>query len=111
MPTVVQHDQGRNQLHLIWRDDLLITKTEWFAPNAYIELAADNTAVGITFCEYYTAKSWTLTEAHVGQYHLEEHLDDLRLVFSAFFAPPDFSIKRIENEHGIIWDAAHPEGG
>lgn len=90
---------------MIWRADRIIANTEWFAPNAYIELASDGTPVGITFCEYYTATSWTLTEAHVEQYHLEDHLDDLRLVYQAFFTPSQLTVQRIENEHGVVWEA------
>jgi hypothetical protein len=102
MPMTVQHDKQHNELHLIFRDDKLIWDQEWFAPNAFIELSADGTPVGITFVTYYTQPKWSLTEEHVKKYHLEEYLDDLRLVYKAFFEP-QLSIKRIETNDGVVW--------
>lgn len=102
MPIEVQHDQGRNELHIIFRRDKLVAYTEHFSWNGVIETAIDGAPLAITFLQYYTAKEWTLTEEHVTKYALEEHLDDLRLVHRAFFAPRSFGVKeiRFEGEDG-----------
>lgn len=102
MPIEVQHDQARNELHIIFRRDKLVTRTEWFAWNGFIEVAADDTPIAITYVQYYTDTEWTLTEGHVEAYRLGEHLDDLRLVHRAFFTPHGYGVKeiRFEDEDG-----------
>lgn len=92
------HDQGRNELHIIFRRDKFIAHTEHFAPNGVIEIATDGTPIAITYLQYYTARDWTLTEEHVNKYALGEHLDDLRLVHRAFFTAPTYGVKEIRYE-------------
>lgn len=85
MPTLVQHDRDRNELHVVLQQDRLVSEREWFAPNASVELAPDGSVVEITIHGYYTKPKWPLTEDLVEKYALNEHLDDLKLVYQAFF--------------------------
>jgi hypothetical protein len=98
MPTLVQHDVGHNQLHLIFDQDRIVASTVWINDYATIDLAFDGSPVGINIFEYYTAKRWPLEEWMVEKYSLGEHLDDLRLVWESFFAPPEYAVKAIKYE-------------
>lgn len=94
----VEHDRGHDQLHLIFREDRIIAHVEWCASNATISLASDNTPVEITIYKYYSATKWEFDEVFVQKYHLEEHLDDLRLVWENFFAPPNYAVSSVRYE-------------
>lgn len=98
MPTLVQHDRAHNVLHLIFHQDSLVARSEWINAWATIDIAFNGEAVGINILEYYTTKQWPLSEAIVEQYGLQEHLDDLRLVWTSFFAPPEYAVKAIKYE-------------
>lgn len=98
MPTEVRHDRGHDQLHLIFDQERIIARTLWICDYATIDLAYDDDPIGINIFEYYSTKRWPLTETVVEQFGLEKHLDDLRLVWQNFFAPPDFAIKSIHYE-------------
>lgn len=98
MPTLVQHDRDRNQLHLVFRRERIVALTEWIAPNATMDFAADGEVVGINIFDYYTAPVWPLTEELVELFNLGEHLEDLRLVWQAFFAPPEYKVKVLKYE-------------
>ena len=82
----VNHDRPADQLHVQFQKDRLIVATEWFAENATIDLALDGGPVAITVFRYYTAPLWPLTEELVNRYHLAEWLDDLKIVYNAFFS-------------------------
>lgn len=99
MPILVEHDQAHDRLHIVLQRDRIIAEGEWLARNAEIGLAFDRSPVEICIYGYYTEpKSWPLTEESVKHYGLEEHLDDLRLVWARFFAPPEYAIKMISFE-------------
>jgi hypothetical protein len=84
---------------LVFQRDKLIAEGEWLAHNAEIGLAYDRSPVEICIYGYYTEpKSWPLTEEIVQKYGLEPWLDDLRLVWGEFFAPPNFGVKSIHYE-------------
>lgn len=102
MPMTVQHDRDHDQLHLIFRDDRIIVDREWVTPNAVIALAGDGEAVEITIWQYYSNPQWLFDEHFVELYGLGERLEDLRLVYRAFFAPPEFAVKYVafEGEDG-----------
>lgn len=111
MPMTVQHDRDRDQLHLILRDDRIIIDREWCAPNAAICLAADGEAIAITVYNYYTDKKWLFTPEFVEKYHLEGNLDDLRLVYEAFFAPQQMGVKYVSYEGPDGEEVIVPAGG
>lgn len=98
MPTLVQHDRGRDQLHLIFDQDRIVASTKWITAGATIDLAFNDEPIGINIFEYYTRPVWPLTEELVNQYGLGKHLEDLRLVWQSFFAPPEFAVKAIKFE-------------
>ncbi len=98
MGMTVQHDRANDALHLIFRDDKIVAHTEWCASNAAIHLAYDRTPIEITIYGYYTNTRWEFDETFVKKYELEEHLDDLRLVWENFFAPPSYAVKSIHFE-------------
>lgn len=98
MPTKVLHDQAQNQLHLIFQEERIVARTEWIAPNCTLDFAFDGEVIGVNIFEYYTTRNWPLTEALVEQYELGKHLDDLRLVWQAFFAPPQYAVSAIKYE-------------
>lgn len=98
MPTLVQHDRGRDQLHLIFDQARIVARQEWLTDYATIDLAADNEPVGINIFQYYSNTRWPLTEVLVEQYGLAKHLEDLRLVWGSFFAPPDYQIAAVKYE-------------
>lgn len=99
MPTLVEHDPHHNQLHLVFQRDRLIVESEWFAPRAQIHLGSDRSPIEISIHGYYTEpKDWPLTEELVNLYGLEPWLDDLRLVWENFFAPPSYAVKSISYE-------------
>jgi len=94
----VKHDQGHDQLHLVFRDDRIIVDREWCALNAVVSLAADGEVIEITVMNYYSDPQWLFTPEFVERYKLGEQADDLRLVFQAFFAPPNLAVKAIKYE-------------
>ena len=98
MPTLVQHDRGRDQLHLIFDQESLVARSVWITDYATIDLAYNGEAIGINIFEYYSRTRWPLTEQLVEQYGLGKHLDDLRLVWTSFFAPPEYAVKAIKYE-------------
>lgn len=94
----VQHDRAGDQLHLIFVEDRIIATQGWCAANAIISLAYDGSPIEITILRYYTERLWLFTEHFVEQYGLGEYVDDLRLVWAKFFAPPEYAIKTISYE-------------
>lgn len=99
MPIFVEHDQAHDRLHIVLQRDRLIIAGEWLAQNAEIGLAFDRSPVEICVYGYYTEpKSWPLTPELVERYGLGEWLEDLRLVWTRFFAPPEYAVKAISFE-------------
>lgn len=98
MSMTVAHDYTHDQLHLRFRDDRIIVDREWVTANSVAALSASGEILEITIYNYYTAKDWQFDEHFVERYHLEEHLDDLRLVYQAFFAPPQLAVKHVALE-------------
>ena len=98
----IENDPGRDQLHIVFHDDKFITGGEWCTPNATIAFSGD-TPVEIIIHGYYTFRGrrqdqWLFDQNFVEKYHLEEWLDDLRLLYQALFAPPSLGVKTISYE-------------
>lgn len=98
MGTLVEHDRDANCLHIQFTRDRLIARTAWIANNATIAMAADDEPISITIYDYYTNPQWPLNEPMVHQYALGPYVDDLRLVYQTFFAPPSLAVKTIHYE-------------
>lgn len=98
MPTRVEHDRAHDRLHVLLQERIIV-EGEWLSQRCEIGLAADRSVVELCFYGYYTEpKEWPLTEETVKKYHLEEFLDDLRMVWENFFSPPNFAVKSIHYE-------------
>lgn len=98
MGLTVEHDRPHDELHLVFRRDKLLISEEWCAKNATIALGADGEPLEITIHRYYTNTFWDFNEEFVKKYKLEEYLEDLRLVWQEFFAPPSYGVKSIHYE-------------
>jgi len=63
----------------------LITSTEWFAPNASIDLATGGKPVGITIHRFFSARRWSITPEIVLKYGLHEWQADFDVIYENFF--------------------------
>ena len=96
-PLQVHLDDPGDQIRITFKQGI-ISREEWCAPNAIISLAPDGSAIELTILWYRTNRQWLFDENFVGKYHLEDRLDDLRLVYARFFAPASFGTKTISFE-------------
>lgn len=99
MPTLVEHDRQHDRLHLVFQRDRIIVEGGWIAHNAEIGLASDRSPVEVCIYGYYTEpKNWPFTEENVKHWGLEDWLEDLRLVYQNFFAPPSYAVSSVHYE-------------
>lgn len=103
----VRPDPNNGKFHIEFRrHGVLVVRTEWFAPNASIDIGHDGGPVAITIHGFGTSTRWPLTEEHVNKYGLGEWLDDLKTVYNHFFnVTAGMNVARIEKDGKVLYRA------